>query len=224
MAAGPLFEQTRQQIGRVLGGAWYDDSTLPGELVIGEVEERRPMSTTEVLRVVRGIQRAHRHDESEAVGGSHLAAAPRSSEADQTLRCNQPGIGASDGFSPHVVLLNPEQPPTGECRHITAYEASRSMLHASAISTAHRLMGRSATRAALSLMWVNSLPNPVRAWISSSASGKSMRGRSWATCTRSASNEGGSSSLSKGVSTSRSRPPVRSIRTAVFVGRLAAIV
>jgi len=80
------------------------------------------MGATEVLRVVRGIQRAHWHDESETVGGSHVATAPRSSEADQTLRCNQPGIGASDGFSPHVVLLDPEQPPTGECRYITACE------------------------------------------------------------------------------------------------------
>jgi len=118
----PLFEQTRQQIGRILGSAWYDDSTLPGELVIGEVEERRSMSATEVLRVVRGIQRAHWHDESETVGGSHVTTAPRSSESDQTLRCNQPGIGASDGFGPHVVLLDPEQPPTGKCRYITARE------------------------------------------------------------------------------------------------------
>ena len=80
------------------------------------------MGATKVLRVMRGIQRAHRHDESEAVGGSHVATAPRSSEADQTLSGNQPGVGASDGFSPHVVLLDPEQPPTGECRYITACE------------------------------------------------------------------------------------------------------
>ena len=85
---GPLFEQTRQQIGRILGRAWYDDSTLPRERVIGEVEERRPMGATEVLRVVRGIQRAHRHDESEAVGRRHVATAPRLSEADQPLSCN----------------------------------------------------------------------------------------------------------------------------------------
>ena len=117
-----MFEQTRQQIGRILGRAWYDDATLAGELVIGEVEERCSMRATEVLRVMRGIQRAHRHDESETVGGRHVAIAPRSREVDQTLSCNQPGIGASDGFSPHVVLLDPEQPPTGECRYITACE------------------------------------------------------------------------------------------------------
>jgi hypothetical protein len=80
------------------------------------------MGATEVLRVVRGIQRAHRHDESETVGGRHLAATPRPSEADPTLSCHQPGIGAGDGFSPHVVLLDPEQSPTGECRYITACE------------------------------------------------------------------------------------------------------
>src|SRR5258708_4575356 len=78
------------------------------------------MGTTEVLRAVRGIERAHRYDESQAVGGSHVTAAPRSSQADQALSCNQPGIGASDGFGAHVVLLNPQQPPTGECRYITA--------------------------------------------------------------------------------------------------------
>ena len=114
MATRITVRADRQQIGRILGSAWYDDSTLAGELVIGEVEERRSMSATEVLRVVRGIQRTHRHDESEAVGGSHVATAPRSSEADKPLRCNQPGIGTGDGFSPHVVLLDPEQSPTGE--------------------------------------------------------------------------------------------------------------
>src|SRR6266545_7596923 len=70
-----ISEQTRQQIGRILGSAWYDDSTLPGELVIGEVEERRSMGASEVRRVMRGIQRAHRQDESEAAGGSHVATA-----------------------------------------------------------------------------------------------------------------------------------------------------
>jgi len=43
-------------------------------------------------------------------------------EADQALSCNQPGIGASDCFGPHVVLLNPQVSPTGKCRYITAYK------------------------------------------------------------------------------------------------------
>ena len=65
------------------------------------------MGATEVLRVVRSIQRAHRYDESEAVGGRHVAAAPCLREADQALSCNQPGISASDCFGPHVVFAEP---------------------------------------------------------------------------------------------------------------------
>jgi hypothetical protein len=46
---------------------------------------------------------------------------PKGLERDgSALSCNQPCIGARDGFSPHVVLLDPEQPPTNECRYITA--------------------------------------------------------------------------------------------------------
>src|SRR5512132_2338842 len=76
----------------------------------------------EVAGVRAGVDRPHRHHETQAVGRRHLAAAPALRQLDAVLRRDQGGIGGGERLGPQEVLLHPTQPRAPECRHVEADE------------------------------------------------------------------------------------------------------
>ena len=67
---------TAEQVEAVAQRAGHGDGVQAGELVGDEIVVGDPALAAEVARVRPGVDRAHRHDEAQAVGRCHLAAAP----------------------------------------------------------------------------------------------------------------------------------------------------
>ena len=195
-----------------------------GELVRGEVVIGHAAIGVEILAIGTGVDGADRDDETQPIRRGDLASAPCLRQGKGGLGIDEAGIGPGQGLGADIVLLHPTEPAPRQRGDIGAddrFEADVTGFRQQ--DRAQRLMGRSATRASPSLIWVNAWANPVRAWISRSTSGRSTRGSRARTWSRSVSKLGGSSSLSSPVRVRVSRPFTCSTRTAALVGKLAAV-
>ena len=173
-----LFQQTIEDEHRIPQRPWNDDAMEARALIGGEIVIGDASAGIRVFTIRARVERAHGHDKPQAICRRHSPPTPGVRSWTRCLGIDKTGIGPDERLCPDIVLLDLSlSRPRVSAGPSGRIPGSRPILQASASSTAQRLTGRSATRASPALMCVNSWAHPVRAWISSSTSGRSTCGK-----------------------------------------------
>ena len=97
-----------------MGRPGDDDPMKAGELGRGEVVVGDAPPDPEISAVGAGVDRPHRDDEAQPVGGRDLPSSPGLRQRDAGLGLDQPGVGPGEGVGPQIILLDPAQAVTAQ--------------------------------------------------------------------------------------------------------------